>query len=314
MSAVAAAPPSPGKGSGMSTLKKVLWTAAGVYVAGIVLFVAVFGLKGHKNETFKVIDSFHLETWFHIAGPLNFDKGVLYLLLATGITIGVMVTIARHMQRRPGRLQIAVEMAYGLMTQVTRENMDEQRTRKWFPVVFTLFVFILVSNLIGYIPLPVDSQNTFRLFGANIPSFQIYAAVTNVAVPLVLALGVFVAYNVEGVRAHGFGGYIKSLIPRGVGGPMLLLIFPLEMLSNFVLRPLSLTIRLWANLLAGHLLIDFMAGNLAVLLGLQLLGWLTLPLGVIIFLFEAVLIAGLQAFIFAILTAIYLGGATAASH
>jgi F-type H+-transporting ATPase subunit a len=205
-------------------------------------------------------------------------------------------------------------MAYGLMSQVTRENMDEARTKKWFPFVFTLFVFILVSNLIGYIPLPVDSQNTFRLFGANIPSFQIYAAVTNVAVPLVLALGVFVAYNAEGVRAHGPGGYLKSLIPQGVGGPMLVLIFPLEMLSNFILRPLSLTIRLWANLLAGHLLIEFMAGNLAVLLGLQLLGWLTLPIGVVIFLFEAVLIAGLQAFIFAILTAIYLGGATSASH
>jgi len=130
----------------------------------------------------------------------------------------------------------------------------------------------------------------------------------------VLALGVFVAYNVEGVRVHGPIGYIKSLIPAGVGGVMSVLIFPLEMLSNFVLRPLSLTIRLWANLLAGHLLIDFMAGNLAVLLGLQLLGWFTLPLGVIIYLFEAVLIAGLQAFIFAILTAIYLGGATAASH
>ena len=95
---------------------------------------------------------------------------------------------------------------------------------------------------------------------------------------------------------------------------MLILIFPLEIHLELLLRPLSLTIRLWANLLAGHLLIDFMAGNLAVLLGLQLLGWLTLPIGVVIFLFEAVLIAGLQAFIFAILTAIYLGGATAASH
>ncbi len=201
------------------------------------------------------------------------------------------------------------------MTQVTSENMGQRLTRRWFPVVFTLFVFILVSNLIGYIPLPVDSQNTFKLFGAHIPSLQIYASVTNVAVPLVLALGVFCAYNVEGVRAHhGMLGYLKSLIPQGVGGPMLILIFPLELISNFVLRPLSLTIRLWANLLAGHLLIDFMAGNLAVLLGLQLLGWLTLPLGVIIYLFEAVLIAGLQAFIFAILTAIYVGGATAASH
>ena len=297
-----------------SRAKKIGWSIALVYVLGLVGFAVGFGIKGHKNESFKVIDAFHLETWFHIVGPLNFDKGVLYLLLATVLTLGIMLWVARHMQRRPGRMQVAVEMGYGLMSKVTRENMDDKLTRRWFPLVFTLFVFILVSNLIGYVPLPVDSHDTFRLFGLNIPSFQIYAAVTNVAVPLVLALGVFCAYNAEGVRAHGPGGYIKSLIPQGVRGPMLLLIFPLEMLSNFVLRPLSLTIRLWANLLAGHLLIDFMAGNLAVLLGLQLLGWFTLPLGVIIYLFEAVLIAGLQAFIFAILTAIYLGGATAASH
>jgi F-type H+-transporting ATPase subunit a len=298
-----------------SKARKIGYSVGLVYVLGLIGFAVGFGIKGHKNESFKVIDAFHLETWFHIAGPLNFDKGVLYLLIATGLTLGIMLFVARHMQKkRPGRLQVAVEMGYGLMSQVTRENMDEKMTRRWFPIVFTLFVFILVSNLIGYVPLPVDSQNTFKLFGANIPSFQIYAAVTNVAVPLVLALGVFVAYNAEGVRAHGPIGYIKSLIPQGVGGPMLVLIFPLEMLSNFVLRPLSLTIRLWANLLAGHLLIDFMAGNLAVLLGLQLLGWFTLPIGVVIYLFEAVLIAGLQAFIFAILTAIYLGGATAASH
>src|SRR5271155_1046158 len=159
-----------------------------VYLVGLVGFAVGFGIKGHKNESFKVIDAFHLETWFHIAGPLNFDKGVLYLLIATLLTLGIMLLVARHMNKRPGRLQVAVEMGYGLMSQVTRENMDEKMTRRWFPVVFTLFVFILVSNLIGYIPLPVDSHNTFRLFGLNIPSFQIYAAVTNVAVPLVLAL------------------------------------------------------------------------------------------------------------------------------
>jgi len=299
---------------GMSKTRKLLLGIGLVYVVGLVAFAVGFGIKGHKNESFQVIDSFHLEKWFGIVGPLEFDKGVLYLLLATIITIGIMVYVARHMKERPGRLQVAVEGAYALMKQVTGDNMDPARAKKWFPVIFTLFIFILVSNLIGYIPLPVDSQNTFKLFGANIPSFQIYAAVTNLAVPLVLALGVFIAYNVEGVRAHGAVGYIKSLIPKGVSGPMLILIFPLEMLSNFVLRPLSLTIRLWANLLAGHLLIDFMAGSLAVLLGLQLLAWLTLPLGVILFLFEAVLIAGLQAFIFAILTAIYIGGASSASH
>jgi F-type H+-transporting ATPase subunit a len=212
------------------------------------------------------------------------------------------------MERRPGRLQVAVEWLYDLSSRMAYDNLDERRARRWFPFIFTLFVFILVTNLLGYIPLPVNSAETFRLFGANIPSFQIYAADTNVAVPFVLALFVFIAYNVEGVRAHGFIGYIKSLIPEGVGGAMLLLLYPLELVSN-VLRLLSLTIRLWANLLAGHLLIDFMAGALAVLLGLQILGWFTLPIGIIIYLFEAVLIAGLQAFIFAILTAIYLGGA-----
>ena len=299
----------------MSRGKKIGWSIALVYLVGLIGFAVAFGVKGHKNESFKVIDAFHLETWFHIFGPLDFNKGVLYLLLATVITLGIMVWVARHMRKRPGRAQVAVEMGYNLMSQVTNENMDEKLRRRWFPFVFTLFIFILVSNLIGYIPLPVDSENTFKLFGLSIPSFQIYAAVTNVAVPLVLTLCVFFAYNFEGVRAHGgVVRYVKSLIPAGVGGPMLILIFPLELLSNFVLRPLSLTIRLWANLLAGHLLIDFMAGNLAVLLGLQLLGWFTLPLGVILYLFEAVLIAGLQAFIFAILTAIYLGGATSASH
>lgn len=297
----------------MSRGRKIGWGVAAVYVLGLIGFAVAFGVKGHKNESFKVIDSFHLESWLHIAGPLNFDKGVLYLLIATVLTLGIMVFVARHMRQRPGRLQVAVEWGYDLMSRLTRENMDEAMAKKWFPLIFTLFVFILVSNLIGYIPLPVNSHDTFRLFGLDIPSFQIYAAVTNVAVPLVLALGVFIAYNVEGIRAHGPLGYLKSLIPPGVKGPMLLFMYPLEIVSNF-LRLLSLTIRLWANLLAGHLLIDFMAGNLAVLLGLQLLGWLTMPIGVAIFLFEAVLIAGLQAFIFAILTAIYLGGAVSARH
>jgi F-type H+-transporting ATPase subunit a len=296
----------------MSRKSQILWGITAVYVLGLIGFAVVFGVKGHKNESFKVIDAFHLDTWFKL-GPIAFNKGVLYLLLATIITLAIMLSVARHMSRRPGRLQVLVEWAYELMAKLTRENMDERLTKRWFPVVFTLFVFIAVSNLIGYIPLPVDSANKFKLFGLNIPSFQIYAAVTNVAVPLVLALGVFLAYNIEGLRAHGFIGYLKSLVPQGVKGPMLLLLYPLELLSNF-LRLLSLTIRLWANLLAGHLLIDFMAGNLAVLLGLQILGWFTLPVGVAIFLFEAVLIATLQAFIFSILTAIYLGGATSAHH
>ncbi|MGO9448497.1 MAG: F0F1 ATP synthase subunit A [Solirubrobacteraceae bacterium] len=311
MSAAAVAPEQPPKGrlAGMSKKRKIIFGVLLVYVLGLVVFGLVFGVKSHRNESFDVVGSFHLESWFHIAGPLNFDKGVLYLLMAASITVGIVLWTSRRMQLRPGRLQTVVEWIYDLAMRMTRDNMDDEMARRWFPLVFTLFVFILVTNLIGYIPLPVDTAETFKVFGVEIPAFQIYAADTNLAIPLLLSLGVFIAYNVEGIRHHGFFGYIKSLVPTGIGGLMLVIMYPLEIMSNF-LRLISLTVRLWANLLAGHLLIEFMAGLLAVVIGLQILGWFTLPIGIAIYLFEAILIAGLQAFIFAILTAIYLGGAT----
>ena len=296
----------------MSRKRQVIWGLAAVYILGFVFFIAVWGLHGEKNETYKVIDSFKLETWFKI-GPISFNKGVLYLLMATVLTLVTMLWVSRQMKRRPSRTQVAVEWMYDITRSMTRENMSEDLAQRWFPLIFTLFVFIGISNLIGYIPLPIDTSEPIHVLGISVPAFQIYAAVTNVAVPFVLALIVWISFNIEGVRHHGFRGYVKSLIPEGVKGPMLILMYPLEIVSN-LLRLLSLTIRLWANLLAGHLLIDFMAGTLAVLLGLEVIGWLTLPIAVVIFLFEAVLIAGLQAFIFAILAAIYLGGATSQSH
>ena len=172
-----------------------------------------------------------------------------------------------HADAADHRIQTAVEWIYDLSLRLTHDTMDEQMARKWFPLVFTLFVFVLVTNLLGYIPLPVNTADKINIAGAHFPSFQIYAADTNVALPLVLALGVFIAYNVEGVRAHGFTGYMKSLVPAGVQRRHAALPLPLEIVSHF-LRLLSLAIRLWANLLAGHLLIDFMAGDMAVLLGL----------------------------------------------
>jgi F-type H+-transporting ATPase subunit a len=292
----------------MSRRRKIIYGVALVYVVGLVAFGLIFGIHEHKNNTFNIVSPYHVTTWFHLVGPLNLNKGVLYLLMTTALTIGVLVWVARRMQMRPNRIQTAVEWMYDITTQLAHDNMNEEMARKWFPLVFTLFVFVLITNLLGYIPLPINTADKINVGGVHFPSFQIYAADTNVALPLVLALGVFIAYNVEGIRHHGFAGYLKSLVPSGVAGAMLLFLFPLEILSHF-LRLLSLAIRLWANLLAGHLLIDFMAGDMAVLLGLPALGWFTLPLGVAIYLFECVLIAGLQAFIFAILTAIYLGGA-----
>jgi F-type H+-transporting ATPase subunit a len=292
----------------MSRRRQITYGILLVYLAGLIGISIAFGVHTHRNNSFNIVSPYHITTWVHLIGPLNINKGVLYLLMTAVLTIGILLWVARRMEMRPNRVQTAVEWGYDLAKRLTNDSMDEQMARRWFPLVFTLFVFVLVTNLIGYVPLPVNTADKIHLAGFSFPSFQIYAADTNVALPLVLAFGVFVSYNVVGFRAHGARGYIKTLVPSGVGGGMLLFLYPLEIVSHF-LRLLSLTIRLWANLLAGHLLIDFMAGDMAVLLGIPAVGWFLLPLGVAIYLFEAVLIAGLQAFIFAILTAIYLGGA-----
>ncbi len=147
--------------------------------------------------------------------------------------------------------------------------MPDSMARKWFPYLGALFLFIWFCNLIGYLPLPTNSEQKFDLFGAQIPSFALYAATANISVPLVLALVTFVAFNWEGVRVQGSIGYVKSLIPAGIHGPILLLIAPLEVISTFM-RLISLTVRLFANILAGHMIILFMAGGLAVILGLEL--------------------------------------------
>ncbi|HET9123418.1 MAG TPA: F0F1 ATP synthase subunit A [Solirubrobacteraceae bacterium] len=301
---------------GMSAARKLLIGVGTVWFLGIVFFVAIVGFGSDKARAvatgaFSPTDEFKLDTWFS-AGPVNFNKGVLFVVLAAVVTLGVMLYMAKRLRKRPGRLQVAIEMFFTLTRNMADESLDESMSRKYFPLIATLFIFILVSNLIGYIPLPVNSAENFTLFGAHIPSFQIYAADTNVAFPLILALLVFVLFTYEGIRKHGPFGYVKSLMPE-VGGGIRFLVYPIEILSYF-LRLISLTVRLWANLLAGHLLIAFMGGELGVLTGNTVISWALLPMGVAIFLFEAVLIAGLQAFIFSILTAIYLGSAVSDSH
>jgi len=211
-------------------------------------------------------------------------------------------------------VQTAVEVAYDLArNQITGANMDDRMSLKWFPFIGTLFFFILFSNLIGYVPLPTNTEHTVAIFGLNVPTFAIYAATANLSIPLVLTLMVWFAYHIEGIRAHGFIGYLKTWVPAGVEGPAAIPIFGIEVISHFV-RIISLSVRLFANILAGHLLILFMGGGLVVLLGLAALGVFTVPLAIGFFMFEVVLIAGLQAFIFATLTSIYLGAATAEGH
>jgi F-type H+-transporting ATPase subunit a len=291
----------------MKSRTKLLLIIAGFYLLGLVLLVVIFGATGHKNNEFKPQNEFELVNWVHL-GVFSINKAVVYLFLASLLTVITMVWISRRMQTRPNKIQTAVEVLFGLMRDnITRGNMDDSMAAKWFPFIGGLFLFIWYCNLIGFIPLPMSSEK-FTVFGAHIPAFALYAATANISIPLVLSLFVFIAFNWEGFRAHGFVGYFKSLIPAGVHGPMLLLIAPLEVISTFM-RLISLTVRLFANILAGHMIILFMAGGLAVLLGLQVLGWFTMPIAVALYLFEVGLVATLQAFIFATLSAIYLGGA-----
>jgi F-type H+-transporting ATPase subunit a len=297
----------------MTTRNKILFGILGLYLGSLILVVAIFGFTRNDNDEFAPEEEFRLDTWIEL-GPFDFNKAVMYLLIAALLTVGTMFFVAKRMEARPNRIQTAVETLYILMRDnITRGNMDDAMARKWFPFIGTLFLFIWFSNLIGYIPLPTNTHEHVDVFGFSIPQFAIYAATANISIPLVLALLVFIAYNAEGIRAKGLGGYLKGLVPAGVHGPMAVFIFVLEFLSNFM-RLISLSVRLFANLLAGHLIILFMSGGLAVLLGLEVLGVFTLPFGVLLFMFELGLVATLQAFIFATLSAIYLGGAVAEHH
>jgi F-type H+-transporting ATPase subunit a len=296
----------------MSKTRKILLGSGAVYLLLIISAILFIGSAG-RNTEFKAQNEFKLDTWFSI-GPLAFNKAVVYLILAGLATTWTMIYVARRMQERPNRVQTAVETLFGLMRDnITRGNMDDRMAAKWFPFIGAIFLFIWFSNLIGFIPLPTNTGEKFNLFGANLPGFALYAATANVSVPLVFALVVFFAYTFEGVRAKGVGGYLKSLIPRGVAGWMVVPLFGLELLSN-VMRIVSLSVRLFANMLAGHLIILFMAGGMAVLLGAVWVGIFALPLGFAIYVFEVGLVATLQAFIFATLSAIYLGGSVAESH
>jgi F-type H+-transporting ATPase subunit a len=302
----------------VKTRTKVLIGVA-VYLGLTILLGVLFGSAG-KNEAFKPQNEFKLDAWvpLKIGGiDLSINRAVLYLGLASALTITTMVWVARRMQTKPNRVQTAVEVAYDMTrTNITGGNLDAKMAAKWFPFLATLFFYIWFSNVIGFLPLPTNTENEIHIFGLALPTFAIYAATANISIPLALTLVVWVSYNVQGIRTKGFFPYFKSWLPPGledmnpVGKAA---IFVIEVISHMV-RLISLSVRLFANVLAGHLLLLFMGGGLAVLLGLAALGALTFPMAFAFFVFELGLIATLQAFIFATLTAIYLGGATAETH
>jgi F-type H+-transporting ATPase subunit a len=300
--------------------KAKIFLGLGIYVLITAVLLLAAGNEG-RNDAFQPQNEFKLDPWIDISiggVDLSVNKAVLYLGLASALTIFVMVWISRRMSvDRPNKVQTAIEVAYDLTrNNITGGNLDAKMAARWFPFLAALFFFIWFSNMIGFLPLPVNTENKVDVFGLELPSLALYAATANLSIPLVLTLVVWFSYHVEGVRAKGFFPYLASWLPPGLedmNPAAKTFIFVIEAISQFA-RLISLSVRLFANILAGHLLLLFMGGGLAVLLGIAALAAITFPLAFFFFILEVGLIATLQAFIFSTLTAIYLGGATAESH
>jgi F-type H+-transporting ATPase subunit a len=267
-------------------------------------------------EEFSPEHEFVLEEWVPLhLGPLDLsvNKAVVYLWLGGLATILFGIWFMRFgLSLRPSRRQTTGEGLYeALQGQIAEGNLPSKAIGRWFPYVASLFLFIWVLNLIGFIPLPISNE-TYEIAGVNVPTLGIYAATANLSVTLALALITFLATHVEGIRYNGVTRYFKSWIPEGAPGPLLGLIVPLEVISQFM-RLISLSVRLFANMLAGHMLILVMLGLIFIFSAYWLAPFAVL-FGVVIYIFEVGIVVTIQAFVFALLSAIYIGGAIEPEH
>jgi F-type H+-transporting ATPase subunit a len=257
--------------------------------------------------TFDPTTEFEQHEWVPIhLGPLNLSitKAVAYLLIGTLLTIlfGLFFMRVRVLSRRQALGEQIYEVA---QTQVAEQGLPAKGIGLWFPYVATLMLFIFVINFISFIPLPLTGE-TYH----GIPVFGIYAATSSLSVTLALALLTFVFTHVEGIRWNGPIRYFKSWIPDAPK-PLLLLIVPLEVLGQFM-RLISLSVRLFANMLAGHILILTFIGLMFILQSLLLAP--VVIVATVFYIFEVVIVVGIQAFIFAALSAIYIGSAIEPEH
>lgn len=248
---------------------------------------------------------------------LDINKAVVYLWLSALLAVGGMLLVVRRgLALRPDGKQTALESVYEVAEQqIARQGLPEEGMRIWFPYVATAFVFVWAMNVVGFLPLPVSDEH-IDLWGLDIPQFQIYAATANLSVTLTLTLVTIIASHVEGIRYNGVIPYFRSWVPAGTPKPMLVILVPVEVLSQFV-RVISLSVRLFANLLAGHLVIAVFLGLAGLVTGsaiFYLIQPFGLAMGIAIYTLEITLIAALQAFIFATLSAIYIGGAIHPDH
>jgi F-type H+-transporting ATPase subunit a len=268
------------------------------------------------EEEFQPQHEFELDAWIPLElGPLDLsvNKAVVYLWVGALATILFGIWVMRFgLSLRPTRRQTTGEALYDLIQgQIAESSLPTKAIGRWFPYVAALFLFIWMLNMIGFIPLPISSE-TFHVLGADLPTWGIYAATANLSVTLALAFITFTATHVEGLRYNGPIAYFKSWVPAGVPKGLLPLIVPLEIISQFM-RLISLSVRLFANMLAGHMLILVMIG-LIFIFGNLALAIIAVPVATAVYLFEVVIVVTIQAFVFALLSAIYIGGAIEPEH
>jgi F-type H+-transporting ATPase subunit a len=267
------------------------------------------------EEEFDPAHEWELQTW----GPelklgpidMSINKAVAYLILGTIVSIAIGILFMRVVKAGPpDRRQAVGETIYEVVqVQVAEQGLPHKAIGRWFPYVATLMIFIWVVNMLGFVPLPLSDEH-WTVFGIEVPTLAIFAATSTLSVTLALALMTWVFTQVEGIRWNGPVKYFKSWIPD-VPKAMLPLIVPVEILGQFM-RLISLSVRLYANMLAGHMLILTFIGLIF------LTHWAVFPLsvflGTLFYLFEVVIVVSIQAYIFAALSAIYIGSAIEPEH
>jgi F-type H+-transporting ATPase subunit a len=281
-------------------------------VLAVVVFALAFPQAAFARGEFDPVKEFEQHEWVSIhLGPLDLSitKAVVYLMLGTVLTIFLGLFLMRVRVRNgaePGVRQTIGEQIYEVaQVQIAEQGLPAKAIHRWFPYVASLFLFIFVVNLLGFIPLPLTGE-TYH----GVPVWGIYAATSSISVTLALALLTFVFTHVEGIRWNGPVRYFKSWIPEAPKG-LLVLIVPLEILGQFM-RLISLSVRLFANMLAGHILILTFLGLIFIFQSWALL-FVLVP-ATLFYVFEVVIVVGIQAFIFAALSAIYIGSAIEPQH
>jgi F-type H+-transporting ATPase subunit a len=219
-------------------------------------------------------------------GPIDIslNKGVWFLFIGAAVTFLIMYLGARYLKDRPGMYQVIVEELYGFGRNHLGGQVGEEG-KKWFPYTLSLFVFVLVLNLIGLIP-------------------NSYPVTSSISFTLTLALLTFILTQFEGVRRNGLWTYVRSMVPSGLPAKPIMVPFMafIELVQEFS-KPLTLGMRLYANILAGHLII-FVFLSFILYFG-TFMAVISVPAAIVLFAFE-IFVAVLQAYIFAILTQVYI--------